>query len=413
MEPIVAPKTELLKRIKAYAENYLTSKIPSELYYHNLEHTRVVVDAAKEIGRACNLSSEEMETVQLAAWLHDTGYSKCNAGHEAESVEITKDVLAKNGASEDKIEQVVNCVQATAYPQNPTNLVEKVMCDADMIHLALPDYFEKSELLRQELSHLKGYEIEKREWTLGNMKFFRHHQYFTEYGKSVLEELKNKNRKKLKKAIKQQENSINVMEDLEIEKKGKEKKKKKKDKKGDKPERGIETMFRTTSHNHLELSSIADNKANIMISINAIIISILVSVLFRKFEEFPNLVAPTILLTVVCLFTTVFAILATRPNVTEGKFHKEDILSKKKTNLLFFGNFYNMSLEDYEWGIKEIMKDSDYLYSNMIRDIYFLGKVLGRKYKLLRISYTIFMFGFVISILAFGISILFFQPRLP
>jgi predicted metal-dependent HD superfamily phosphohydrolase len=412
MNPIVAPKTELLKRVKAYAENYLANKIPSQLCYHNLEHTKVVVEAAKEIGRASNLSAEEMETVLLAAWLHDTGYSKCNAGHEAESMQITRDILAQNGAFEEKIEQVVNCIQATTYPQNPLNLVEKVMCDADMIHLASPDYFEKSELLRMELSHLKGYEIEKREWTLGNMKFFKHHQYFTEYGKSILEELKNKNRKKLKKAIKEQENTY-AMEDLQVEKKEKKKKKKDKEKKGDRPDRGIETMFRTTSHNHLELSSIADNKANIMISINAIIISILVSVLFRKFEEFPNLVAPTILLTVVCLFTTVFAILATRPNVTEGKFNKEDILSKKKTNLLFFGNFHSMSLEDYEWGIKEIMKDSDYLYSNMIRDIYFLGKVLGRKYKLLRISYTIFMFGFVISILAFGISILFFQPRLP
>jgi predicted metal-dependent HD superfamily phosphohydrolase len=407
MDPLVAPKTELLKRIKAYAENYITHKIPSQLYYHNLDHTKLVVDAAKEIGRASGLSSEEMEIVLLASWLHDTGYSKCNLGHEAESVQITKEVLSQNGASDEKIEQVVNCVQATAYPQNPLNLVESVMCDADMVHLASPDYFEKSELLRLELSHLKGYEIDRLDWARGNMKFFKHHQYFTEYGKSILEELKAKNRKKLKKIIKEQETT--TMEDVQLEKK--EKKKKKKDKKGDKPERGIETMFRTTSHNHLELSSIADNKANIMISINAIIISILVSVLFRKFEEFPNLVVPTILLTVVCLLTTVFAILATRPNVSEGKFNKEDILSKKKTNLLFFGNFHSMSLEDYEWGIKEIMKDSDYLYSNMIRDIYFLGKVLGRKYKLLRISYTIFMFGFVVSILAFGISMLFFHTK--
>jgi hypothetical protein len=67
-----------------------------------------------------------------------------------------------------------------------------------------------------------------------------------------------------------------------------------------------------------------------------------------------------------------------------------------------------MSLEEYEWGMKELMKDSNYLYSSLIKDIYFLGVVLGRKYKLLRISYSIFMFGFVISVLAFAIAIFFF-----
>ena len=398
MNTVVAPKTELLKRIKAYAENYLSNKIPEQLYFHNLEHTKEVVDAVKEIGRESKLSTDELEIVLLAAWLHDTGYSKCNAGHEEESIEITRNILAQNGATDEKIEQVVHCIQATTYPQNPHNLMERVMCDADMWHLAAPDYFEKCELLRKELSNLKGYEIDRMDWAKTNFRFFKNHEYFTEYGKAILSELKDKNQKKLKKILKESDDTMIVE---------KEEKKKKKKEKSDRPDRGIETMFRTTSHNHLELSAIADNKANIMISINAIIISILVSVLFRKFEEFPNLVVPTILLTVVCLLTTVFAILATRPNVTEGKFKKEDILNKKTTNLLFFGNFHSMSLEDYEWGIKEIMKDSNYLYSNMIRDIYFLGKVLGRKYKLLRISYTIFMFGFVISILAFAIAILF------
>ena len=83
-------------------------------------------------------------------------------------------------------------------------------------------------------------------------------------------------------------------------------------------------------------------------------------------------------------------------------------IKKKKTNLLFFGNFHGMKLENYEWGVKEMMKDSDFLYGSIIKDIYFNGKVLARKYMLLRISYSIFMFGFVASILAFLISMLIF-----
>jgi hypothetical protein len=102
----------------------------------------------------------------------------------------------------------------------------------------------------------------------------------------------------------------------------------------------------------------------------------------------------------------VFAILATRPNISKGRFKREDI-KNKQTNLLFFGNFYGMEIENYEWAMKEMMRDGDYLYGSMIKDIYYLGKVLGQKYKYLRISYNIFMFGFVIAILSFVIAMLY------
>jgi hypothetical protein len=167
-----------------------------------------------------------------------------------------------------------------------------------------------------------------------------------------------------------------------------------------KPDRGIETMFRITSKNHLQLSAMADNKANIMISINSIILSVLVSVLFRKFEDWPQLIIPAMLLVFVCLTTIVFAVLATRPNVSSGKFTTEEI-REKKTNLLFFGNFHSMELDNYMWGMREMMKDADFLYGSMIKDIFFLGIVLGKKYKMLRKSYNVFMFGFIISILSF------------
>ncbi len=175
-----------------------------------------------------------------------------------------------------------------------------------------------------------------------------------------------------------------------------------------KPDRGIETMFRTTSKNHMELSSIADNKANIMISVNSIILSVLVSILIRKLEEYPHLTIPSIMLTFVCLTAIVFATLATRPNVSKGKFERLDIVNKE-TNLLFFGNFHRMSLKEYQWAMKEMLEDADYLYSSMIKDIYFLGVVLGKKYRLLRISYTIFMYGFVVTILGFIVAEVFFK----
>ena len=99
----------------------------------------------------------------------------------------------------------------------------------------------------------------------------------------------------------------------------------------------------------------------------------------------------------------ILSILATRPNVTQGKFTKEDV-ANKKVNLLFFGNFHKMKLPDFEWGITEMMQDRDYLYGSLTKDLYFLGLVLDRKYKILRLTYTVFMIGIIVSVGSFAIS---------
>ena len=135
----------------------------------------------------------------------------------------------------------------------------------------------------------------------------------------------------------------------------------KKDKeKESRTERGIATMFRIMSDNHVSLSQMADSKANIMISVNTIVLSILVSVLLSKLQYYPQFIIPTIILCLVSLCAIIFAILATRPNVNRGTFTHEDV-QQKKINLLFFGNFFKMDLPDYEWGMKEMMNDREYL----------------------------------------------------
>jgi hypothetical protein len=140
-----------------------------------------------------------------------------------------------------------------------------------------------------------------------------------------------------------------------------------------------------------------------MISVNAIIISVVLTVLVVRLPYYPEYALPTVVLMATCLGAMIFAILATRPSINSGVFNEEDIRAKK-TNLLFFGNFHRMKLEEYEWGMNELLKDREYLYSSMVKDIYFLGVVLAKKYKLLRISYTIFMFGLILTVVAFVIA---------
>jgi predicted metal-dependent HD superfamily phosphohydrolase len=399
-------ETELVQNARQTAEELL-KQIDNSLYcYHNINHTQFVVKNAIEIGSHSGLDKKDIETLVIAAWFHDVGYASGGApGHEERGMEAAKIFLEENGVGKNRIEKVIGCIKATQMPQNPQNILEEVLCDADLANLGSEEFMIFSENLRKEFIHLKNKNLSDNEWCQEGVGFLKNHQYFTEYGKQHLQPLQDKNLKKLEKRIsKEWQKENKKTEELENEI---EKLKKKLEDEKNKPGRGIETLFRTTSSNHMELSSIADNKANIMISVNSIIVSLLVSVLFRKFEEYPNLIVPTAILTVSCLLTIIFAILATRPNVTSGVFSRDDIASKK-TNLLFFGNFHRMSLDDYEWGMNEVIKDNNLLYSSMIHDIYFAGKVLGKKYRFIRTSYTIFMFGFVISVISYAIALIYF-----
>ena len=170
--------------------------------------------------------------------------------------------------------------------------------------------------------------------------------------------------------------------------------------KKDLPERGVETMFRISSTNHQRLSDMADNKASIIITVNSIILSAVISLLLRRLPQEPYLTIPTFMLVSISLGAMVFAILATRPNLPKRVFTMEDI-ENKDINLLFFGNFYKMSLEDYNTGMHKMMEDREFLYGSLIRDNYGQGVVLGKKYRLLRLSYNIFMFGLIVSVIAF------------
>jgi hypothetical protein len=199
-------------------------------------------------------------------------------------------------------------------------------------------------------------------------------------------------------------------EDFEesVEDTGKGKKKGKKGKKNKEKDagRGIETMFRTSLRNHIQLSQIADSKANIMLTINGGILAFSLGSLFPRFNVNPVLVLPSCILAAVCVTALIFAVISTIPKVTRGTYTREEI-QNKQANLLFFGNFYKMNLEEFEWGINEMIKDRDYLYGSMIRDFYNLGKVLSVKYKYLRISYMIFMIGMVFSVLVFVTAFVF------
>ncbi|MGC4038015.1 MAG: DUF5706 domain-containing protein [Chitinophagaceae bacterium] len=410
----------IIAEARKAAVDLLKNKVSESITYHNLAHTEDVIAACEKMADYYQLNNEDRAVLFTAAWFHDTGFVTGKAeGHEVESIKIALQFLTSQHEPTEFAEKVKQTILATRMPQSPQNLLEEILCDADLYHLGTNEFKRKNKLLRKELSNVGGVEFSKKQWKKKNTEFLASHHYFTSYGKEKLQPIQNENLQRLKELVEEDEkpekenhkepeitaaaDTKNTKADSanEAEKKSKKEELAEKRRREQQTDRGISTVFRIMASNHANLSHMADNKAHIMISVNSIILSVVISLLIRHLDEHQNLVVPTVVLVGFCVTATIFAVLATRPNVSRGTFTREDIFHKK-TNLLFFGNFHSMGLEEYDWAMKEMMADKDYLYGSIIKDIYYLGVVLAKKYKYLRISYNIFMIGLVISMIAFG-----------
>lgn len=393
----------LYKKIEHYVTGLFETLEDDTLIFHNLKHTQNVVDRTKEIAGHYHVNEKEMLILYTAAWFHDTGYLFTEPSkHEVMSADIMRKFMLDHTNDTELINEIEGCIMATKSPRNPTNLLQQIICDADTYNLGTKEFKETNKNVYKEYK-LKQGETNKLEFSDNTIKMLEKHHFYTTYCKDLLSVTKELNMKKLKKKKQQQfeaEENAKKIDEIPEENRLSELDK---DKSG-LVSKGIQTMLRLTSQNHLKLSDMADSKANILISVNAIIISIVLGVLARKLQEEAYLRIPTLIFLASAVITIVLSILATRPKLSPGKFTPEDIAAKK-TNLLFFGNFHKASFEEYDSAMRKMMVDTDYLYGSLVKDIYYLGVILGRKYLLIRIAYNVFMIGIIISVIAFIIAV--------
>jgi predicted metal-dependent HD superfamily phosphohydrolase len=401
---------QLLDKVHDHVIAYYKEHDNKDLLYHNLKHTQDVVAAATQIANHYQLNDDDFFIVLAAVWFHDLGYLTDINAHEEKGAELAAEFLDKNGVNAEFANLVKGCIKATKMPQSPSSLLEEIVCDADLFHLGTNDFFKKDNLLLQEYNLLNHTDKNKYDWRLKTISFVENHSYFTEYCKVLLNEAKAKNLDDLKAKEAKHDKKLNeqanggAQEPASLSDASPGVKKKTKAR----PDKGIETMFRVSSSNHQRLSDMADKKAHIMITVNSIILSAIISLVLRRLNEYGYLIIPSFILLTVSLLAMTFSILSTRPSIPNGKFTRQDI-EDQKVNLLFFGNFYKMKLEEFNYGMERMMEDSDFLYGSLIKDLYAQGVVLGKKYHLLRIAYNIFMYGLIIAVLAFIIASAFFS----
>ncbi|WP_291967807.1 Pycsar system effector family protein [Maribacter sp.] len=392
--------SKIVSKAEVFAIAQLSNDIDPRYLYHNLRHTQRVVDSTKELIEGEKVGEAEREQLLVAAWFHDLGYLVSYGKHEENSCQIARDFLTKEEVQNSFTETVCSLIMATKKNYEPKNELEKIIRDADSSHFHVKNFMATTELLREELSLLGKQSKTAADWREENIVLLRSkHRFYTDYAIANWQKGKDKNIKKLIKAKKKHKELVKK-ESLKAKFKG------------ELPDRGIQTLYRVTLQNHLKLSDIADTKANILLSVNAIIVSMALANLVPKLDNPSNdyLFYPTFVFIIFSVVSMVMSIIATKPNITTGQFTEEEVTSKK-VNLLFFGNFHKMKLKQYNWAMNELIKDKDYIYSSLTKDLYFLGIVLERKYRILRWTYTVFMVGMIISVIIFGIALKFYGPE--
>ncbi|GIV31964.1 MAG: hypothetical protein KatS3mg030_266 [Saprospiraceae bacterium] len=386
-----------MEKAERYVVDLLSTHLTPDHKYHDVAHTLAVRDAARQLAEMYRLSEEEQALLELAALFHDTGYVRQYEDHEEHSKQIATEFLSKEGVDEETIARVTRLIEVTKVGVEPKTLIEKVIKDADFNTLT-GSYEEKAEALRHEWKVFKNLDMKDEEWLENNLQFWNEHQFYTGEANALYGDQKRQTLKKLKKQReklqleKAKQSLYQLPSDKELEF-------------AINKSKSAQMMFKTTLRNQIDLTNIADNKANIMLSINSLLITLGIPLLLPKVMEDPKLALPAGCLLLTCILSIVFATMATRPVKMTGVTDLKAI-EEGRSNLFFFGNFYKMDIDDYRRALHRVLLDDQLLDASIVNDLYFLGRTLGNKYRRLRITYNIFMIGMICTVIAFAVVLL-------
>ena len=406
----------IVEQVQIYATRIIMEEFSDKLVRHDMEFQYRIIEGIKEIAKAEGLSDAELEYLLIAGWLSQLGYmdfEKIKKENDKDdfftscfrcTLEIAQDFLDQTNYPEEDKKIVMQVLKdSRPYRQVDTKL-SNVLADAITIDWGKPKSKKRVRKQYEELLLTNATKLGTKSALARSVDYLKEHRYMTDYGKKVLSPKKQELILKLEKDMKNFSKTENLAIKQELGISDDELKQLKKNLKSVKgrDERGVQTMFRTTSRNHYTMIQMVDRKANIMISVNAIILSLIISRVVGIIDTFCIHNSPLLVILFSSIVSVVFAVIAIIPATTHGSFSEKEVRNKEG-NLLYFGNYHNMKYRDYEWGILQMLNDSNYLYSSMIKDQYFLGLKLKRKHWHIRISLAIFIIGFVAAVVAFVI----------
>lgn len=370
-------------------KNIFAEGAREELVFHNYMQTEECALVAKELAFDEGQSEEDTEIILFTVWFLYTGYTKDYKNPLPKSAEFARKFLEENNYDPEAIKEVERNILQFDPENPPDDIIGKIINDSIFSFFGRKRFFRLAEQWRLEEEQIKDEEYLSDIWNQKLMNRLIDHQFYTISAQERFNIRKNKNileqRKNLEKATK---TSMRVRTGKDFG-------------------RGIDTLYRNTLRGHLDLSSIADGKANMIISINTIVLSILItggsaSFSITKFNIQDNIqfIVPTLILMTSSLGAIIFGVLSAIPKYSEMDFDMKDV-KDNKVSLLFFNNFLSVEKEEFVDYLNNLKVNQGLLYEDLARDVYNLGGVLKKKYQLLNIAYKLFVIGLALSFLCF------------
>ncbi len=384
--------------LEAHIRNLYNQFGDTRLVFHNYSYAKSLVNEAKRLIESNQIRDEKSKEVLItAAWFYAAGYLKDYQNPSAKTLQLVKEYFSDQPLNGEVLERVKDALKVAWGEKNAQSIEELLLRDA-VNAIKLGDAATKNgDLQRLEMELMSQAVYTNEEWSNFQLQQLLSLDFKTAAAKEHWEPVLGQRilqQKSQRDKILRKSSAVAKPQRMSSSDDARE------------AQRMIATFFRSNYRVHINLSAIADNKANIMISVNAILVSVLISILsYRNLAEVnPFVMMPAIVFLVSGLISLVCAVLSARPRVTSLNGEKKSVDDIKK-NLVFYGNFVNLDLDTYEEGMNELYKDPQLMLSNMTRDMYHLGKVLDKKYRFLSISYNVFMLGFIVTVIMFLVGL--------
>ncbi len=184
----------IYKRVSNHVTHLFGEYPHPNLIFHNLTHTKKVVERAQEIAAHYQLSEKDTLTIYVAAWFHDTGHLFTDLEkHEEKGIELMREYMLKeDGINEELINSIAGCIMATHLPHQPKNSMEEILCDADTYHFGTKEFKHTNKQVKKEFE-LRGYNSLLNDWTFNTIDLLEKHIFCTSYCKILLDVGKRKN----------------------------------------------------------------------------------------------------------------------------------------------------------------------------------------------------------------------------
>ena len=191
----------LIAEAKEFVTNILTRELSENCLFHTINHTLEVLNNAEIIGKYSKLNDNDLNVLRMSALFHDVGYVDVYDGHEIVSVARARTFLRSRNVDEESINRVEAAILATKMPQSPRDEISEMLCDADLMYLTFDNYFDQIDLMRIEWERVGKAKLNSNQFHLQSLDFFKRHQYHSEYGKRVLQPIKEKNELLIRKKV--------------------------------------------------------------------------------------------------------------------------------------------------------------------------------------------------------------------